>query len=101
MAQDSFKRSPAKPKVSFKRGKSADLDKTTLVDGQISVTTDDGRIHVDYNENGELKRKTLYSGQLKIGPHIYDGTQDVEVGIYSGEVAAELSVDLQSIDKLF
>lgn len=95
MAQNGFKRSPAKPKVSFKRGKSADLDKTALVDGQISVTTDDGRMHIDYTENGELKRKTLYSGKLTIGPHIYDGTQDVEVGVYDGEVAAASAVDLQ------
>ena len=74
-------------KVTFKRGVTKDLKKEPLTDGLISVTTDDGRIHIDFiNQNNELERKTLYSGKLTIGSHVYDGTSDVEVAQYTGQI---------------
>lgn len=73
--------------VIFKRGTSQELEKQALQDGLLSFTTNDGRIHLDYtNESGELVRKTFYSGKLKFGNHVYDGTSDVEVAIYDGKI---------------
>lgn len=73
--------------VILRRGTTADLAKQPLEDGQLSFTTDDGRIHMDYKDaNGAVKRKTFYDGKLTIGPHIYDGTQDVNVNIYDGAI---------------
>lgn len=73
--------------IVFKRGQSSELDSTPLKDGLLSFTTDDGRMHIDYkNENGEVVRKTLYGGKLKIGPYEYNGTKDVNVDIYNGNV---------------
>ena len=75
------------PRVVIKRGTSADLKKEPLQDGLLSFTTDDGRIHLDYvDENYQLKRKTLYSGKLIFGNYTYDGTKDVNVDIYKGEI---------------
>lgn len=75
------------PRVVIKRGTSADLKKESLQDGLLSFTTDDGRIHLDYiDENYQLKRKTMYSGKLTFGDYIYDGTKDVNINIYKGEV---------------
>lgn len=72
--------------VSFKRGTKKDLEKQEITDGLVSFTTDDGRIHLDYEENGELKRRTFYSGKLTFGEYVYDGTKDVDVNIYEGTV---------------
>lgn len=73
--------------IVLKRGTSKQLEKETLKDGLLSFTTDDGRIHLDYvDENNELKRKTFYSGKLTFGSHVYDGTSDVDVAIYEGEI---------------
>lgn len=75
------------PRVVIKRGTSADLKKEPLQDGLLSFTTDDGRIHLDYvDENYQLRRKTMYSGKLTFGDYIYDGTKDVNINIYKGEV---------------
>ena len=47
------------PAVKLAKGTKAELAKTPLTDGLLSVTTDDGRIHIDYSdENGEIVRKT-------------------------------------------
>ena len=74
-------------KVTLKRGTSQSLKAEPLKDGLLSFTTDDGRIHMDYiNENNEVKRKTFYSGKLTFGSHVYDGTTDVSVDIYEGEI---------------
>lgn len=74
-------------KIVLKRGTKKDLEKEELTDGLLSFTVDDGRIHMDYtDENNELKRRTFYSGKLTFGSHIYDGTQDVNVDIYNGNV---------------
>lgn len=71
--------------VTFKRGTKQTLENEPLKDGLLSFTVDDGKIHLDYtDENNELKRKTFYSGKLKFGPHIYDGSADVTVNIYEG-----------------
>lgn len=73
--------------VIFKRGTKKELDQEELQDGLLSFTTDDGRIHLDYiDDNNELKRKTFYSGKLTIGDLVYDGTSDVEVSVYNGNV---------------
>ena len=73
--------------VVLKRGTSTKLKDEPLKDGLLSFTTDDGRIHLDYvDENNELKRKTFYSGKLKFGSYVYDGTTDVDVDIYEGTV---------------
>lgn len=73
--------------IIFKRGSSSRLIKEELRDGAIYFTTDDGRIHLDYtDENKELKRLTFYSGKLTFGDHVYDGTEDVNVKIYEGEI---------------
>lgn len=73
--------------ITFKRGTKEDLNKQKLIDGLLSFTTDDGRIHFDYvDENNELKRKTFYSGILTFGPYTYDGTEDVSVAIYEGSL---------------
>lgn len=77
-------------KVVLKRGTKKDLEKTELQDGLLSFTTDDGKIHLDYiDENNELKRKTFYSGKLTFGEHIFDGSQDVNVKIYDGQIKEE------------
>ena len=68
------------PAVKLAKGTKAELAKTPLTDGLLSVTTDDG------DENGEIVRKTLYSGKLTIGQHVYDGTEDVAVDEYDGEI---------------
>ena len=74
--------------VVFKRGTKKDLAETPMQDGTISFTLDDGKIHVDYtDENNELKRKTLYSGKLTFGSHVYDGSEDVNVDIYDGTIS--------------
>lgn len=73
--------------VVLKRGTTQQLAQEELQDGLLAVTTDDGRIHIDYvDEKGELKRRTLYSGKLTIGSHVYDGTEDVSVTVYEGTV---------------
>lgn len=73
--------------VIFKRGTKESLSKEKLQDGLLSFTTDDGKIHLDYvDENNELKRKTFYSGKLKFGSHIFDGSEDVTVEVYEGKV---------------
>lgn len=73
--------------VIFKRGTKKQLEQESLQDGLLSVTIDDGRIHIDYmDENQELKRKTLYSGKLTIGDKVYDGTTDVSINVYEGIV---------------
>lgn len=73
--------------VILKRGTSAKLKEEKLQDGLLSFTTDDGRIHLDYiDENNELKRKTLYGGKLTFGKYVFDGTTDVNVDIYEGEI---------------
>ena len=73
--------------VVFKRGTRKELEQEELQDGLLSFTTDDGRIHLDYiDDNNELKRKTFYSGKLTIGDLVYDGTSDVEVSVYNGNV---------------
>lgn len=73
--------------VVFKRGTKKELETEELQDGLLSFTTDDGRIHLDYiDDNNELKRKTFYSGKLTIGDLVYDGTSDVEVSVYNGNV---------------
>lgn len=73
--------------VVFKRGTKKELEHEELQDGLLSFTTDDGRIHLDYiDDNNELKRKTFYSGKLTIGDLVYDGTSDVEVSVYNGNV---------------
>lgn len=73
--------------VIFKRGTKKELEQEELQDGLLSFTTDDGRIHLDYiDDNNELKRKTFYSGKLTIGDLVYDGTSDVEVSVYNGNV---------------
>ena len=73
--------------VIFKRGTKKELEQEELQDGLLSFTTDDGRIHLDYiDDNNELKRKTFYSGKLTIGGLVYDGTSDVEVSVYNGNV---------------
>ena len=75
------------PQVTFKRGTTEELKQTELQDGLLSFTTDDGKIHLDFlNNDNELERKTFYSGKLTIGKYIYDGTKDVNVDIYTGEV---------------
>lgn len=74
-------------KIKLKHGKTTDLAVEPLQDGLLSFTTDDGRIHMDYTDvDGELKRQTLYSGKLTIGPHVYDGTNDVNVNVYDGSI---------------
>ena len=81
--------------MKLKRGMSTNLIKELKVDGQVLVTLDDGKIHVDYeDENNELQRKTLYGGVLTIGDYSYDGTEDVTIPIYDGESAFE-SADKQ------
>lgn len=73
--------------VTFKRGTKASLAKEPLKDGLLSFTTDDGRIHLDVlNEQNELQRVTFYSGKLTFGPYEFDGTTDVDVKIYEGEI---------------
>ena len=75
------------PRVVSKRGTAAYLKKEPLQDGLLSFTTYDWRIHLDYvDENYQLKRKTLYSGKLTFGNYTYDGTKDVNVDIYKGEI---------------
>lgn len=79
-------------KVVFKRGTKTELEQTNLQDGLLSFTVDDGKIHLDYtDENNELKRKTFYSGKLTFGSHVYDGSEDIEVKIYEGEIKEELN----------
>lgn len=74
------------PKVILKRGTKKDLEKEPLKDGLLSVTTDDGKMHIDYlNENNEVERKTLYGGKLTFGKYTYDGSEDVNVEVYEGE----------------
>lgn len=74
-------------KISIKRGTKQGLAQQPLKDGLLSFTIDDGRIHLDYtDENNQLHRKTFYSGKLKFGSHIYDGTADVNVTIYEGKI---------------
>lgn len=73
--------------IVLKRGTKSQLTAQPLQDGLLSFTTDDGRAHIDYlDTDGTVKRKTLYSGKLTIGPHIYDGTNDVNVNVYDGTV---------------
>lgn len=73
--------------VIFKRGTSQELKNQALQDGLLSFTTDDGRIHLDYiDESGVLVRKTFYSGKLKFGDYTYDGTSDVDVAVYDGNL---------------
>lgn len=74
-------------KIVLKRGTSENLEKEPLTDGLLSFTVDDGKIHLDYvDENQELKRKTFYSGKLTFGSHVYDGSTDVNVTVYEGEI---------------
>lgn len=73
--------------VVFKRGTKKELEATQLENGSLSFTTDDGKIHLDYlDENNVLRRKTFYSGKLTFGSHVYDGSTDVNVTIYDGEI---------------
>lgn len=73
--------------VLYKRGSKQRLEQIPLEDGALIVTTDDGKIHVDYkNENDEVVRKTLYSGKLTFGDYVYDGTEDVNVEVYTGQI---------------
>lgn len=77
--------------VIFKKGTSKQLEAAPLQDGTLAVTTDDGRMHIDYKDkNGEMKRKTLYAGKLKIGDQVFDGTQDVEIGVFDGACWEEI-----------
>ena len=72
--------------ISFKRGTKASLEQEQLKDGLLSVTTDDGKIHLDFiDENNELKRMTFYSGKLFLGDQVFDGTEDVTVEVYKGK----------------
>lgn len=73
--------------VVYKRGTKQKLDQLPLEDGSLIVTTDDGKLHVDYkDEEGHLTRKTLYSGKLTFGEYTYDGTEDVNVEVYEGQI---------------
>lgn len=73
--------------IVLKRGYKKDLEKEPIKDGLLSFTLDDGRIHLDFvDENNQLKRKTFYSGKLTFGSHTYDGTQDVSIDIYEGQI---------------
>lgn len=74
-------------KVTFKRGTKQELAQTGLQDGLLSFTTDDGKIHLDFiDENNQLIRKTFYSGKLTFGAHVYDGSADVNIQIYEGQI---------------
>ena len=74
-------------KIVLKRGTKADLEKEPLSDGLLSFTTDDGKIHLDFiNSKNELERKTFYGGKLTFGVHVYDGSEDVTVEVYDGQV---------------
>lgn len=73
--------------VTFKRGSSDSLKKQELKDGLLSFTLDDGQIHLDYvDKNNVLHRKTFYGGTLTFGKYKFDGTQDVNIDIYEGEI---------------
>ena len=73
--------------VLIKRGTKEELKAEPLTDGLLSFTTDDGRIHLDYiNKDNQLKRITFYSGKLTFGDYVYDGTSDVDVEVYKGEI---------------
>ena len=74
-------------KIVLKRGTKADLEKEPLSDGLLSFTTDDGKIHLDFiNSENVLERKTFYGGKLTFGVHVYDGSEDVTVEVYDGQV---------------
>lgn len=74
-------------KVTLKRGTKESLEKEPLKDGLLSFTIDDGKIHLDYlNENNELVRSTFYSGKLTFGSHVYDGSTDVNIEVYEGDL---------------
>ena len=76
--------------VTFKRGTSQTLKEEPITDGLLSFTTDDGKIHLDFiDEQGNLTRKTFYSGKLTIGSQVYDGSEDVSVTVYEGSVQEE------------
>lgn len=73
--------------VVLKRGTKAAVEQQPLQDGLLSFSIDDGRIYLDYKDaNDELKRKIFYSGKLTFGPYSYDGTEDVDVKVYKGEI---------------
>lgn len=74
--------------IVLRRGTSAALENTPKTDGLLAFTVDDGKIHLDYtDENNEIQRRTFYSGVLTFGSkYSYDGTKDVNVDIYYGEV---------------
>lgn len=71
--------------ISFKRGMSTNLDKEPLSDGQLYFTVDEGKIYLDYQDEGDLKRKAFYSGVLTIGDYSFDGTENVDIPVYDGE----------------
>lgn len=74
--------------ITLRRGTAKELSQKELEDGCLSFTIDDGRIHLDYLDeaDNEVKRKTFYSGKLTIGSHVYDGTEDVFINEYEGEI---------------
>lgn len=73
--------------MTFKRGTQKDLENQPLTNGLLSFTTDDGKIHLDYvDDDNQLKRKTFYNGKLTFGKYTFDGTSDVNVNIYEGDL---------------
>lgn len=74
-------------KIVLKRGTKTELAQEPLSDGLLSFTTDDGKIHLDFiNSENVLERKTFYGGKLTFGAHVYDGSEDVKVEVYDGQV---------------
>ena len=55
--------------VKFKRGQSANVDSTTIVPGQVLVSTDTGEMHVDYTDSSDSTNKRV---QIKDSTKVED-----------------------------
>lgn len=75
------------PSLRLAQGKLANLSNEPLQEGLLSFVIDEGKIYLDqYNELGKLERIPFYSGTLTIGNQVFDGTEDVTIQTYGGEI---------------
>lgn len=69
-------------KIKFYKGKEANLP-TSITEGVVYVTTDTGKMFIDMDSDN---RKQIFGAKLTIGNQVFDGSADLTIPIYNGNI---------------